>query len=187
MVAALMGVMDDNVKPYKILLVFSSCLAVLIATDLFMDARSGGSASHLIVEGLLLAVTGGFFIFGLGQLKQAKTEIVFLKSNLEEMGEEKEKWKQESQQLLKGLALKIEDQFSLWKLTPAETEVGFLLIKGFSLKEISALRNTQVKTTQQQSQSIYQKSGLGNRSELSAFFLEDLLPSQESGEGGGGC
>lgn len=171
--------MDDNVKPYKILLVFSSCLAVLIGTDLVMDARSGGSIPHLIVEGLLLAVSGGFFIFSIGQLKQAKIEIVSLQNNLNEVAREKEKWKQESQQLLQGLARKIEEQFADWKLTPAETEVGFLLIKGFSLKEISDLRNTQVKTTQQQAQSIYHKSGLANRSELSAFFLEDLLPSRE--------
>lgn len=98
---------------------------------------------------------------------------------------EKEKWREDSYRLLQGLAVKIEHQFTDWKLTPAETEVGFLLIKGFSLKEISDLRDTRIKTTQQQAQSIYQKSGLGNRSELSAFFLEDLLPPREELENTG--
>jgi DNA-binding NarL/FixJ family response regulator len=57
--------------------------------------------------------------------------------------------------------------------------VGFLLLKGFSLKEIADFRDTKVKTVQQQSQSIYQKTGLVSRSELAAFFLEDLLPPKD--------
>ena len=59
-------------------------------------------------------------------------------------------------------------------------EVGFLLLKGITLKEIADIRQTQLKTVQQQSQSIYQKTGLASRSELAAFFLEDLLPPQEN-------
>jgi DNA-binding NarL/FixJ family response regulator len=74
------------------------------------------------------------------------------------------------------LSVKIENQFAHWQSTPAETEVGFLLLKGFSLKEIADMRNTKLKTVQQQSQSIYQKTSLASRSELAAFFLEDLLP-----------
>ena len=82
----------------------------------------------------------------------------------------------ETHQLLAGLSVKIENQFAHWQLTPAETEVGFLLLKDFSLKEIADMRNTKLKTVQQQSQSIYQKTSLASRSELAAFFLEDLLP-----------
>jgi len=74
------------------------------------------------------------------------------------------------------LSVKIENQFAHWQLTPAETEVGFLLLKGFSLKEIADMRNTKLKTVQQQSQSIYQKTSLASRSELAEFILEDLLP-----------
>jgi hypothetical protein len=36
-------------------------------------------------------------------------------------------------------------------------------------------RNTSEKTVRQQASAIYQKSNLSSRSELSAFFLEDLL------------
>jgi DNA-binding CsgD family transcriptional regulator len=170
--------MDDTKRAYKILLFFSSAFAVLVGIDLVTDFVSGGSGSHLVVEGLLLAICAGFFIFGVKQLQEAKTEIITLKKDMDQLTLEKEKWKQDSQRLLEGLSYKIESQFSDWKLTPAEQEVGFFLIKGFSLKEISALRDTKIKTTQQQAQSIYQKSGLSNRSELSAFFLEDLLPPQ---------
>jgi len=50
-----------------------------------------------------------------------------------------------------------------------------------SLKEIAEIRNTAEKTARVQSMAVYSKSGLGGRSELSAFFLEDLLVPLESG------
>ncbi|QPJ60734.1 MAG: hypothetical protein G3M70_02050 [Candidatus Nitronauta litoralis] len=138
--------MDDPKKAYKVLLIFSSAFSILVGVDLITDFSSGGSGSHLIVEGLLLTISAGFFIYGARQLQQANTRIRSLQQDMD-------------------------------RLT-AEQEVGFFLIKGFSLKEISDLRNTKIKTTQQQAQCIYQKSGLANRSELSALFLEDLLPPQ---------
>jgi DNA-binding NarL/FixJ family response regulator len=54
------------------------------------------------------------------------------------------------------------------------------MLKGLSHKEIAAARATTETTIRQQALAIYRKSGLGNRSELSAFFLEDLLlPSDQ--------
>ncbi|HOZ25356.1 MAG TPA: hypothetical protein PLI83_11310, partial [Thermomonas sp.] len=41
---------------------------------------------------------------------------------------------------------------------------------------IAQARGTSEKTARVQSSAIYAKSGLAGRSELSAFFLEDLLP-----------
>ena len=67
-------------------------------------------------------------------------------------------------------------QLSSWKLTVAEKEVAFLLLKGMSLKEIAEIRKTAEKTARAHSMAIYAKAGLSGRSELSAFFLEDLLP-----------
>jgi DNA-binding NarL/FixJ family response regulator len=46
---------------------------------------------------------------------------------------------------------------------------------GLSHKEIAGIRATSETTIRQQSLAIYRKAGLHNRSELSAFFLEDLL------------
>ena len=61
-------------------------------------------------------------------------------------------------------------------MSAAEKEVAFLLLKGLSLKEIAIARRTSEKTARVQSSAVYAKSGLAGRSELSAFFLEDLLP-----------
>ena len=172
--------MDDARKIGLTILIFSGAMAVLVGLDLVTDYSSGSSWTHLILEGMLLTVSGLFFVFGVKRLGLATMEIKGLQVDMENLFREKDKWKDETHQLLEGLSVKIEKQFSHWSLTPAETEVGFLLVKGFSLKEIAGIRDTMVKTVQQQSQSIYRKTGLANRSELSAFFLEDLLPPKKN-------
>jgi DNA-binding CsgD family transcriptional regulator len=73
------------------------------------------------------------------------------------------------------LARAIDQQLSKWNLSLAEKEVAFLLLKGLSLKEVAHVRNTTEKTARVQSMAVYAKAGIAGRSELSAFFLEDLL------------
>ncbi len=172
--------MADAREVNSVVLILSGTFVVLVGLDLITDYGDGGSGSHLLLEGILLAISATVFILGVKRLFHAKREILALQINVESLHQEKEQWKNETHQLLAGLSVKIEKQFSRWKLTQAETEVGFLLLKGFSLKEIAEIRQTKVKTVQQQSQSIYQKTGLASRSELAAFFLEDLLPPEES-------
>lgn len=168
--------MEDGKNAHLILLFLSGAVMILVGLDLVTDYASGSSGSHLLLEGALLAVSGTFFVLAVKRLLSANKEILSLKGDMAALDQEKERWQEETHQLLAGLSVKIEKQFAHWKLTQAETEVGFLLLKGFSLKEIADIRNTQVKTVQQQSQSIYQKTGLASRAQLAAFFLEDLLP-----------
>lgn len=61
------------------------------------------------------------------------------------------------------------------KLSHCDKEVGLLILKGMSYKEIAILRNVSEKTVRQQAHSIYKKAKLSGRAALSAFFLEDLL------------
>jgi len=84
-------------------------------------------------------------------------------------------WRDETRALLKGLGEAIDRQFLTWKLTEAEREVGLLILKGLSLKEIAGARVTSERTIRAQARSIYAKAGLSGRAALSAFFLEDLL------------
>jgi len=67
------------------------------------------------------------------------------------------------------------DQFSRWGLSPSESEVALLLIKGLSMKEIAEARHVKEKTIRQQATSIYAKSGYAGRHELAAHFIEDLM------------
>jgi DNA-binding NarL/FixJ family response regulator len=58
-------------------------------------------------------------------------------------------------------------------------------LKGLSLKDIALARGVSEKTVKQHNLTIYQKSGLAGRAELSAFFLQDLLtmPDPETKSG----
>jgi DNA-binding CsgD family transcriptional regulator len=84
-------------------------------------------------------------------------------------------WRDETRTLLKGLGEGIDRHFSTWRLTEAERDVGLLMLKGLSLKEIAAARLTSERTTRAQARALYAKAGLSGRAALSAFFLEDLL------------
>ena len=86
-----------------------------------------------------------------------------------------QRWRNESRSLLNGLGAAIDAQFARWNFTEAEREVALLLLKGLSVKEISAVRATSERTIRAQSASLYSKAGLTGRAALSAFFLEDLL------------
>ncbi len=89
-------------------------------------------------------------------------------------------WRKQSQRFVQGLSRAIEAQFDVWGLSPAEADVAGLMLKGASLREIAGLRRTSEATIRQQAQNVYRKSGLTTRSELAAYFLEDLFALGEA-------
>jgi DNA-binding CsgD family transcriptional regulator len=102
-------------------------------------------------------------------------ETRLLRADMALVRAESLQWREEMADELRALGQAIRRQFEVWRLTAAEQEVGLLLLKGFSHKEIARLRGTSEATIRQQAAAIYQKSNLGGRAALSAFFLEDLL------------
>ncbi len=91
-----------------------------------------------------------------------------------------EQWRSTVRDYLEGLASAINRQFGDWRLTQAESEIAMLMLKGFSHKEIARMRNCSAATIRQHATSIYRKSGLSSRAQMTAYFLEDLLPSDTS-------
>jgi DNA-binding CsgD family transcriptional regulator len=73
------------------------------------------------------------------------------------------------------LHLLLEGVLDRWGLTPAERQVALLLLEGLSHAEAARVRDTSERTVRQQVHEVYSKAGLSGRSELAAFFLEDLL------------
>lgn len=69
----------------------------------------------------------------------------------------------------------IESRFSGWNLTTAESETAWLLIKGFSISEISRLRDVKEKTVHHQLTSIYAKSNTRNRSDFTSLFIQAMF------------
>jgi DNA-binding CsgD family transcriptional regulator len=85
-------------------------------------------------------------------------------------------WRDETRALLKGLGEAIDRQFVTWKLTEAEREIGLLILKGLSLKEIAAVRVTSERTIRAQARSIYAKHGLSGRGlPMSEYFSSTWL------------
>lgn len=150
-------------------------IAVLTSIDIYNDHFEGVAAWHISIESAvaLLALAALFYLVKDQFSLRRKLEIQQQFS--EDLQTEAEKWKRVSKTYLEGLSVEIENQLNRWGLTEAEKEISFLLLKGLSLKEISNVRNTSVKTVRSQTNAIYTKSGLSGRSELAAFFLEDLL------------
>ncbi len=161
---------DDRQEKHSLLtaIVLFAAIVLLISWDLILDYQEGANWAHVGVELLVLlaaAVGVGFLWRRLGQTSTDLADALI----------EAEQWRQESREVIRGLGIAIESQFARWELTRAESEVGLLLLKGLSHKEIASVRGTTERTAREQARTLYRKSGLAGRSVLSAFFLEDLL------------
>ncbi len=156
-----------------------SVIALMVGFDLATDSKEGVVLWHVLIEGSVaaMALFGVFYILrgSIALKRRLEKEI----TEFSDFKKEAELWKAESRKYLDGLSKAIDQQLTKWKLTTAEKEVAFLLLKGMSLKEIADIRNTAEKTARVQSMAVYSKAGLAGRSELSAFFLEDLLVPPE--------
>jgi len=151
-------------------------IALLAGIDVAVDLRQGVTLWHVLAEAMVAvaACFGAFHLLrGAWQLRR---RLDAQGRDFSAFRQEAEAWRSGSRKYLDGLSHSISLQLDQWQLTAAEKEVAFLLLKGLSLKEIAVARRTTEKTARVQSSAVYTKSGLGGRSELSAFFLEDLLP-----------
>lgn len=174
------NIMQPN-KEKRFLIITLSLIFTIIVIDLINDSIEGVVWWHIMVEGSagLLALGGIFYL--LKDSIQLRRDLTNAKVRERELTEQAERWRNQSKSYIDGLAAMISEQLLAWNLTPAECEVAFLLLKGMSQKEIADIRGTTEKTARVQSMAIYAKGGLKGRSELSAFFLEDLLPSANAG------
>lgn len=161
----------------QILLTALIASIILVTTgDMIFDADEGSDMGHISVEIVLVLLC----IFAIGVIWKDSLalgrNIETLSNELKMVKQDAQHWRAEAAQLIRGISSMIDKQFSEWKLTAAEKDVGFLLLKGLSFKEIAEIRGASERTVRQQAQEIYAKSGVAGRAEFSAFFLEDLLP-----------
>ncbi len=160
-------------------ILFCSVIFTLIVLDILGDYQEGVAWWHLVVELLiLLASLIGIVFFGGLYYRATQSKITKLTLDLAVANQEAEQWREANRELVAGLAKQILKQFEQWGMTQAEIEVGMLMLKGLSHQEIADVRTTSERTIREQARAVYRKSGLAGRSELSAFFLEDLLPPQ---------
>lgn len=78
------------------------------------------------------------------------------------------------------LVTAINREFESWKLSDAERDVAWLMLKGLAMREIARLRGTSERTVNQQAQAVYGKSGLEGRTDLAGYILDQCLAPQGS-------
>tara|TARA_R110002124_G_scaffold283325_1_gene459214 strand:+ start:102 stop:617 length:516 start_codon:yes stop_codon:yes gene_type:complete len=152
----------------KAAILLFAIIVLLIGWDVVADYRERVNFGHMAIEVFVMSVAASGTVLLWIQLGRAQTDLARALV-------ENEQWCRENRQLLQGLGAAINKQFSTWRLTKAEAEIGLLILKGLSHKEIAEVRQTSERTIREQARALYKKSGLAGRAELSAFFLEDLL------------
>ena len=150
-------------------------IALLMAVDTVIDYRQNGSFAAQTFEIVVFAMALAGIAVHAWQLASARMQSERLGRELSQTRADAQRWSRETQDVLKGLGAAIDKQFDKWGLTPAERDIALLQLKGLRHKEIADLRNTSERTVRQQALSIYKKAGLSGRTDLAAFFLEDLL------------
>lgn len=157
----------------------------LTGVDAAID-RDGFSAPDLLLDLVdRLLLLGAMVVIALmvRRLDRVEREADDLRETLGRAEAAGREWRSRSRRLLDGLSRAVSHQFAAWGLTPAEAEIAALLLKGLPTRDVARLRGTSEATVRQQAQGIYRKSGLANRAELSAYFLEDLFTVAEGAAG----
>lgn len=129
--------------------------------DLWMDYLGRTLNAHFYLELLLFVAIFYLVIRQFNQIRQHKEKLFQATNTIKKLQGE--------------MAHYIDQEFTKWQLTNAENAVAWLIIKGFSFKEIAQLRQVSEKTISQQSATIYKKSGYNNRHELMSAFLEEFV------------
>jgi DNA-binding CsgD family transcriptional regulator len=143
-------------------------ITVLTIIDLIMDWPHALSIFHFAVELGIVMVCFSLALY-----------LASISYRTHRMAQDS---RSDLQQHMDGLSKRIDQQLRDWGLTPAEYNTAILLIKGLSHKEIAAICGRGERTVRQHSVAVYRKAGLAGRAQLSAYFMEDLLPPFEAVE-----
>jgi DNA-binding CsgD family transcriptional regulator len=163
-------------------MILFTAIAGLMATDLTIEYHRGvpfalQSFELVIFASALVGILLHWWQLAAARVRtqQLDRQLADVHAEMHRWSEDAKRWKREARTVLDGLGQAIDRQFERWSLTPAEREVALLQLKGLRHKAIAELRNTSERTVRQQALTVYRKAGLSGRSDLAAFFLEDLL------------
>lgn len=172
-------VLNSHYKEKLILTYLLSIIFLLIVLDITLDFMGGlpmkDMALDLLLEGSILIVVlyTANYVWKKFQVEKENKESVEI--DLKHTKELASKWEKKSQHFVREFQAFVTTQFKDWNLSKSEKEIAILMLNGKSSKEISAHRFTSERTIRNQCRAIYEKSGLSGKSELSAFFLNELI------------
>lgn len=154
-----------------------ACFVLLLALEIVTESDEVSLVDLLVdAMSIMLTIAAAVGVALLAQRMQVQhEERISLLRDLETARAEGNGWRTKVQSHLVGLKTGMDRQFQEWNMTEAEREIGLLMLKGLSHKEIASLRATTEATVRQQAQSIYRKADLPGKTAFSAYFLEDLF------------
>lgn len=165
-------------KRFKAFMLFILFIA-LISLDLIniLHSLKDQHSIHVteFIEFLIFIVGSISFLYLWNLTKLEEKSKINHEKEIKKLQEDCNHWKEKAAPFINEFQSFIEHHFKAWELTEIEKDIGIFLIKGLTFKEIAQIRNVSEKTIRNQALSIYAKSGLAGRNELSAFFLEELL------------
>lgn len=153
-------------------------ILVLGTADIVDDYHSGVSTLHLLTEAIVMIAAAGGYLMLVARLLLVGRTAAEMSATFETTQRDAERWRREASTHIERLASAMDVQFDRWGLTSAEREVTLLLLEGCGLRDVAERRGVKDRTIRAQAQAVYNKAGVAGRAELSAFFLQDLLPSR---------
>jgi DNA-binding CsgD family transcriptional regulator len=168
-------VYSSQAKEAIVLILIFAIVVITSGVDILADFSHGADTGHIVKEAIIVSISIIAIARLLSGLYQQRLEIRSLRQELDAANSPQTSPRKYVLEARKKLGNVVTQQFSEWTLTNSEIEVGWLLLKGLSLKEIAIVRNTQEKTVRQQASSIYKKAGINGRHAFSAWFIEDIL------------
>lgn len=168
--------MTDSNAGDRTIAVFLLIFGFAAIADLLLDAPESLLTLHVFVELILVLSSLGASAYLIRRIRKERLAVRSMNLALRQENQASIEWRRRAEHFLNGLSVEMDREFDSWQLTPAEKDIAMYLLKGFSLKEVAHLTDRSERTVRQHAISVYSKSGLGGRAELSAYFLEDLLP-----------
>ncbi|MGD8514836.1 MAG: hypothetical protein PVF52_04410 [Granulosicoccaceae bacterium] len=164
-----------NISKDSVLVLLLMLVVVASAIDLYTDVSHGATYHHTVKEGMVMLFSIAGIVWLIYSLRGQQHEILELKQALDTQQQTPRQPDDYVLDARRRFSEMVAQQFDEWGLTGSEKEVGWLLLKGLSLREIAAIRNTLEKTVRQQASAVYHKAELPGRHAFSAWFLEDLF------------
>ncbi|WP_319775771.1 helix-turn-helix transcriptional regulator [Breoghania sp.] len=143
------------------LLVFQMAAAIFFVADALADLINAPASPESALEALVSVALGVGVALGIWQLR-----LTLRRMRAQDRALDSARG---------SLAQVIDTQFSQWRLTPAEQDVGLLALKGLDVAQIAEIRGAASGTVRAQLTSIYAKAGVSGRAQFAAWFVEDLL------------
>ncbi|TGK35946.1 LuxR family transcriptional regulator [Leptospira gomenensis] len=121
----------------------------------------------------LLSIIGIFFLFQ--EIRNTQEDIESAKVVIEGLKNKNQLLTHTDQSFWESF----QKQLAGWGLSDKEKEIAVLLLRGMSNHQIAAIRGKSLKTIENQTFSIYQKSGTTGKLEFIAYFISPLLPEED--------